>query len=430
MSDSTLLWAGETDVGGDPEDVRRLASRLGSCAGELSTAADRVRGLVDALAGWRGDAADTCLAQLRGNEAVLAEAREECARAGAALTAYAERLEDAQLDAARAHSMWREADRLTVAWGVRQSYIEGVDASVTSAADDPGAERRGWAGAVLGSALDQRDAAAVGAARVLADVEEVLRRHAARRRPEELLRHVGRDVRQGVTAGLRDAAESTRWLLDAPLDPGGAVGDVSDSLAWTAAHPIVAAQELVGWDDLTGGHPLRAVSELAPGAVATYLTGGVAKGIDLSRHGSDRPEPEPGLWDMAQRPAPGPVEAAGGAAVVLERARRIAFGHAWSKPEHAADWAKRGVQSPGELAAMVEEATTHPTLWVEIDRGRTIYWDENTSLFVVSRPTGRDGGTAYVPKDGIDYFLLQIGNYFGRKEEMKQSWMRLGPGAP
>jgi hypothetical protein len=40
-----------------------------------------------------------------------------------------------------------------------------------------------------------------------------------------------------------------------------------------------------------------------------------------------------------------------------------------------------------------------------LNRGRTAFW--HNGVIVIRNPNAADGGTAFVPSDGYDYFLRQ-----------------------
>ncbi len=406
-----LLWADRIEVTGDPDAVRQLARGLQAYADELDGSRTRLTTVLVLLADWTGAAADACTERLHSSAARLAGCRDACACAAEALAAYAVRLEDAKAEAASARATWREADDITAGWGARRTWITGVDATLTSRGDDPGALLRAQAGAVLGSAFDQQDTAARAAARVVDASEQVLDRQAAHRTLTELVTHVGRDAGQGLAAGTRNLAASGVWLMDATFDPRGGARDVRASTASALEHPVLAAQEAANWSDLTGGHAARAVSEAVPGVAANVLTGGAARALGVGR--GVAPDADSRLWDLPRVPDPTPLELAGGAAEVRRRAGVIARGHAWTKGKHAQDWARLGLRSPTELAAMVEEAMTHPTFWAEVSNGRVLYWDESQSLFVAYDPNNRKGdeGSAYRPDLGAPYFYNELAKF-------------------
>jgi RHS repeat-associated protein len=85
----------------------------------------------------------------------------------------------------------------------------------------------------------------------------------------------------------------------------------------------------------------------------------------------------------------------------LEPAYDIAYGHAW--PEHRDQWQSIGINSQQELAELVESIMMTSSE-SKTDGPRTAYWDENTQTIVIENPGATDGGTAFRPSDGIDYY--------------------------
>lgn len=81
-------------------------------------------------------------------------------------------------------------------------------------------------------------------------------------------------------------------------------------------------------------------------------------------------------------------------------AQEIAGGHAYAK--HAADL---GVKNPAELAARIESIMANPTMVRALSNGRTAYWHKASATVVIRDPSALDGGTAFVPKNGVNYFL-------------------------
>jgi RHS repeat-associated protein len=84
--------------------------------------------------------------------------------------------------------------------------------------------------------------------------------------------------------------------------------------------------------------------------------------------------------------------------------KEIANGHAYQK--HVIDGAEYpDVSSRQQFADLIED-TVATGERRDLSRGRTAYWKGGT--VVIRNPRASDGGSAYRPKDGYDYFLNSI----------------------
>lgn len=81
-------------------------------------------------------------------------------------------------------------------------------------------------------------------------------------------------------------------------------------------------------------------------------------------------------------------------------AKEIAGGHAYLK--HAADM---GIKNPVEFAARIESIMANPTMMRTLSNGRTAYWHQASATVVIRDPSALDGGTAFVARNGLNYFL-------------------------
>jgi hypothetical protein len=81
-------------------------------------------------------------------------------------------------------------------------------------------------------------------------------------------------------------------------------------------------------------------------------------------------------------------------------AQEIAGGHAFTK--HAAEF---GFKTQAQMATHIESVMTNPTMMRSLSNGRSAFWDNATGSVVIRNPSAVDGGTAFIPKNGVDYFL-------------------------
>ena len=79
----------------------------------------------------------------------------------------------------------------------------------------------------------------------------------------------------------------------------------------------------------------------------------------------------------------------------------ISGGHAFDK--HVIEQGEfPGVSIRGQFASMIEDAVMNGESRV-LSGGRTAYWNDGT--VVIRNPGAADGGTAFRPTNGYDYFL-------------------------
>lgn len=79
----------------------------------------------------------------------------------------------------------------------------------------------------------------------------------------------------------------------------------------------------------------------------------------------------------------------------------ISGGHAFDK--HVIEQGEfPGVTTRGQFASMIEDAVMNGESRV-LSGGRTAYWNDGT--VVIRNPGAADGGTAFRPTNGHDYFL-------------------------
>lgn len=102
------------------------------------------------------------------------------------------------------------------------------------------------------------------------------------------------------------------------------------------------------------------------------------------------------------RTAGGVANAASGARLNARLAAdEIASGHAYTK--HVVQRGEfPGIRTRTQFADMVENVINHGDVR-HLSGGRTAYWRDG--VVVIRNPRAPDGGTAFVPRDGYDYFL-------------------------
>jgi hypothetical protein len=83
-------------------------------------------------------------------------------------------------------------------------------------------------------------------------------------------------------------------------------------------------------------------------------------------------------------------------------AQRIANGHAFA--QHRQEFGPVALSRPG-FANQVYETLTSASQSRSLERGRTAYYNDRTNTVVIVSPTDRDGGTAFRPIRGYDYYL-------------------------
>lgn len=81
-------------------------------------------------------------------------------------------------------------------------------------------------------------------------------------------------------------------------------------------------------------------------------------------------------------------------------AQEIAGGHAFTK--HAAEF---GFKNQAQMATHIENVMTNPTMMRSLSNGRSAFWDSATGSVVIRNPSAIDGGTSFIPKNGVDFFL-------------------------
>ena len=256
---------------GEPHELTRLAVILRGFAG---SAADAVSGLRSLSTGsWQGEAAQAFAGHVQQAPDRLATASESFDAAAAALTRYAQELEDAQRRVAAGFAAWKTAEaRAKAETESGIAIVGGLSAQEELAA----------AAAAVDRARTDVDAAGRLLARVLEDEG-----HRAPNEPGLLARMshavgsflggVGEGT-VGMVTGVVGLAELAYKLSPqyALIDPRGYLDTVQGLLAGVqvaATHPTETAKVLLDWDTWAND-PARAAGRLVPDLLLTLATGG------------------------------------------------------------------------------------------------------------------------------------------------------------
>jgi filamentous hemagglutinin len=145
---------------------------------------------------------------------------------------------------------------------------------------------------------------------------------------------------------------------------------------------------------------------------------------DLRLGRDAHPPDEPSPPDHGDRVAPAPDGGAGGweafddpdaprgqpisdEPTANPEARKIAEGHAFDK--HVV---QRGeypeIATREEFADLINEVIRNPTDRKSFGDGRTGYWHEDLETVVIVNPYDPEGGTAFRPREGREYYDEQV----------------------
>ncbi|MDF7670805.1 hypothetical protein PT276_06290 [Orbaceae bacterium ESL0721] len=85
--------------------------------------------------------------------------------------------------------------------------------------------------------------------------------------------------------------------------------------------------------------------------------------------------------------------------------KEIACGHAFEKHVlQQGEFNSLDIRTRKQFAAHIENIVSNPTSVKQFSGGRTAYWDQSTGTIVIRNPKTSDGGTAFRPVNGRDYF--------------------------
>lgn len=83
----------------------------------------------------------------------------------------------------------------------------------------------------------------------------------------------------------------------------------------------------------------------------------------------------------------------------------ISGGHAYDKHvTKQGEFKDLGITTKEQFASHIEKVVSNPTSVKELNNGRIAYWDQSTGTVVIRNPKVKDGGTAFRPTDGRQYF--------------------------
>ena len=86
-------------------------------------------------------------------------------------------------------------------------------------------------------------------------------------------------------------------------------------------------------------------------------------------------------------------------------ARDIAGGHAFEKHVlNRGEFRGLDIRTRNHFSDHVQSIISNPTAFRELSRGRSAYWDAGTGTVVITNPRASDGGTAFRPSNGVNYF--------------------------
>ncbi len=200
----------------------------------------------------------------------------------------------------------------------------------------------------------------------------------------------------GSDPAVNGSQRSDLWLAQmANLAARHETPDFSEVLEWTAAAGMLAAE---------GG-------DLNPGAIGDSTP-------DMGSSAAGKMGPRPVEWvDETALLGTYAARGAGGASSLANAARHraqlageeIAGGHAFEK--HVLDRGEfrgLGIRTRQQFANHIENVINNPTSYRQLTGGRTAYWQESTSTLVIRDPFAVDGGTAFQPTAGSQYFLFNL----------------------
>ncbi|WP_241569803.1 hypothetical protein [Rosenbergiella collisarenosi] len=83
----------------------------------------------------------------------------------------------------------------------------------------------------------------------------------------------------------------------------------------------------------------------------------------------------------------------------------IAGGHAFAKHViKQGEFKDLGIKNKEQFASHIEKVISNPTSIKYLNNGCIRYWEQSTGTIVIRNPKAKDGGTAFRPKDGRQYF--------------------------
>jgi len=165
--------AGSDPVPGDPYEVGRMGRHYTDVADAIERAASKLRQLAGGDDGQESDAVDELDDSCQQVADDISKAHERYAGVGAALTAYAPELEQAQADSLAALTAAQQADRDHTAATTRQNDAQSPGETSAAQSDlDASTKALGDARTQLQDAIDRRDRAARTAIDAIKNVQD------------------------------------------------------------------------------------------------------------------------------------------------------------------------------------------------------------------------------------------------------------------
>lgn len=116
------------------------------------------------------------------------------------------------------------------------------------------------------------------------------------------------------------------------------------------------------------------------------------------------------LMHMPSRPfgVPSAISTANAAQYQLLKnrliAEEIAGGHAFGKHVLTQGEFPGWIRTRSQFQQHIEGVLNNPTAAKQLSGGRTAFWHEPTGTVVIRNPRAVDGGTAFQPRNGVEYF--------------------------
>ncbi len=267
-------------IPGDPDVLRELHSTIGTFAQGFSDAADHLTSIANGQE-WTGQAAQAFTAQYDKHLGDYRTAGDAFGTVLSPLAAFADTLEWAQGQAARAVSLMDEAQTATQRWQ-EQAQQAAAASPPTDPGPDPGIALRDQAGSVLTAAVQQvdDDGRTLGsAANAAADP--------APKKPG-FWSSAWHDV-TSFADGLYDSVSGlVKFVWDfspirMAIDPAGyakSVEGLAKGLWFGVQHPLEFGKAVIDWKDWSSGNWARAVGELLPTVLMTVASGGAGAAAD------------------------------------------------------------------------------------------------------------------------------------------------------
>ena len=291
-------WAGLTAtdlIEGSPTALRASATELSNLAARHDQVAHDLQAL--SRDGWSGGASNLFSVALGDIPSKLTTSVTSFSSASAAVSRFADDLEQAQREAARAIDIHLEGERQTRDWewtwqryrtDAIESELNGTTAPRRPSSTDPGQWERTRAEEIVEMARLQ---VVEGSATLEASCEAA--GDTAPDGPGFFSKAWG--ATKEFFGGAWDATTGMvvfAWEISPirlMIDPGGwleNVGDMAGGLWWGVQHPVEFFKTAVNWD-MWMDNPWRAAGELVPDLIITLATAGGGAAATGARRGAD-----------------------------------------------------------------------------------------------------------------------------------------------